>query len=655
MATGGDIIKEYVVSIRYNVDDSDLKKANKDGLGDLGLGKLKGAIGGFNGFLGGFLAGSLGGLTKWAEGVGGIFAGVAVVVDKTTKHFSDLYYLQQKLSGTFNGSIGSLMKVQELSQLSGLGPNGLTDQLQTVARQMRDLPKNTILNSIIGNTTDPLTALERAATYYNTNNGKMSAFVARKILDFTGLDPDTIRQLGQNLPQVLPFLNTYSKAMSSLGFSPDQLAQNSVNFQRNITLFDSIIELFVDDVVSKFLPTLNTSLVELIGWINAHSGEINKDIAALPGALETLFKWIHEAIQYLQPFAGDQSGVTPKGTSKPLAAANDVVETIFGILHSIWDPQFLGGKMTPWQQNNVQQNLNKGDAGSAWLLNNVWTPMANWLLERTHSPSVEIYEAKGLWKMFGEWLRGGASFKPYVQVAKGDGSTSTTDLVKSLGNQIQKQDNLPTPSGLPISKVQQDKNIAASMAYFQAKGLTFNQAAGVVGRLYAESGLNPNAFNPAGGGHGAVGIAQWRGDRQNGIGNTLQTQLDAVWSELHKPAYIAALNGILKAKTPYDSATAMENYEKASDPAFTNKAGIIANSIANALARHQGLNAGNNPVLHSPPGTSPVSANGNQIQFNPTSTIHIHGQAGPEIGAKVESSVYRAHAKLFRNFQTQVS
>lgn len=44
-------------------------------------------------------------------------------------------------------------------------------------------------------------------------------------------------------------------------------------------------------------------------------------------------------------------------------------------------------------------------------------------------------------------------------------------------------------------------------------GLTAQEAAAVVANWQAESGLKSNAFNPAGGGTGARGLAQWRGER----------------------------------------------------------------------------------------------------------------------------------------------
>ena len=39
------------------------------------------------------------------------------------------------------------------------------------------------------------------------------------------------------------------------------------------------------------------------------------------------------------------------------------------------------------------------------------------------------------------------------------------------------------------------------------------QTGGILDNLVSESGLNPAAYNPKGGGQGAQGIGQWRGDR----------------------------------------------------------------------------------------------------------------------------------------------
>ncbi len=105
--------------------------------------------------------------------------------------------------------------------------------------------------------------------------------------------------------------------------------------------------------------------------------------------------------------------------------------------------------------------------------------------------------------------------------------------------------------------------------YFISKGLSPEQAAGIIGNLQAESGknLNPSAYNPAGGGDGAKGIAQWRGDRQTRFQNrygkdllnaTLNEQLDYIMYEFNTTE-AESYNAIKKANSPAESARAFDS------------------------------------------------------------------------------------------------
>lgn len=84
--------------------------------------------------------------------------------------------------------------------------------------------------------------------------------------------------------------------------------------------------------------------------------------------------------------------------------------------------------------------------------------------------------------------------------------------------------NARNPNGLPASIDPEDiaanaarggsANAQALMSKLITQyGLTAQEAAAVVANWQAESGLKANAFNPAGGGTGARGLAQWRGER----------------------------------------------------------------------------------------------------------------------------------------------
>lgn len=102
--------------------------------------------------------------------------------------------------------------------------------------------------------------------------------------------------------------------------------------------------------------------------------------------------------------------------------------------------------------------------------------------------------------------------------------------------------------------------------FFMNKGLTENQARGILGNLLQESNGNPNAINKT---SGAYGIAQWLGDRKKNLfyrynnAPTLDQQLEYIWEELNlneKPA----LEKLLQTDTIAEATRAFANhYEKA--------------------------------------------------------------------------------------------
>lgn len=134
--------------------------------------------------------------------------------------------------------------------------------------------------------------------------------------------------------------------------------------------------------------------------------------------------------------------------------------------------------------------------------------------------------------------------------------------------------------------------------FIDTMGLTPAQSAGIVGNLIAESGptIDPAAFNPAGGGQGAQGIAQWRGARvrlfekkynKRILDSSLQEQLAFIKFELEDtstpqedgntgtyegPARLNVLGKIKATVTPRESATVWEaKYERAGGHALNRR------------------------------------------------------------------------------------
>lgn len=112
-------------------------------------------------------------------------------------------------------------------------------------------------------------------------------------------------------------------------------------------------------------------------------------------------------------------------------------------------------------------------------------------------------------------------------------------------------------------------NAARALQFFMNKGLTKQQAAGIVGNFMVESGMNASAVNPY---SGAYGIAQWLGGRKKALfkryGNkpSLDQQLAFVWDELNS-SHSNGLKMIRQSKNVSDAAAnAFGYYEFSAGP-----------------------------------------------------------------------------------------
>lgn len=159
-----------------------------------------------------------------------------------------------------------------------------------------------------------------------------------------------------------------------------------------------------------------------------------------------------------------------------------------------------------------------------------------------------------------------------IKKAVGAGVHSLRDIKSAYNSQIEGNSYA---CGGHLFKKGGNQNSSISLAqkamqYFVGKGLTQEQAAGLVGNLQRESGLNYQAINPNG---GAVGIAQWLGSRKKklfekyGKNPTFDDQLDYVWYELNT-THKNGLKKLKESKTVDDAAmNAFGYYEFSAGPA----------------------------------------------------------------------------------------
>ena len=120
-----------------------------------------------------------------------------------------------------------------------------------------------------------------------------------------------------------------------------------------------------------------------------------------------------------------------------------------------------------------------------------------------------------------------------------------------------------------FAKGGQMKKARQAVDYFVNKGLTKAQAAGLVGNLMRESGMNIGATNPN---SGAYGLSQWLGSRKTrlfrryGYHPTFEQQLDYIWDELNT-SHRRGLQMLRASKTVNDAArNAFGYYEFSAGP-----------------------------------------------------------------------------------------
>jgi hypothetical protein len=195
---------------------------------------------------------------------------------------------------------------------------------------------------------------------------------------------------------------------------------------------------------------------------------------------------------------------------------------------------------------------------------------------------------------------GGGAASPYGWGYKGLGGMGVTDMSSLFANNKKQSSTNNSGNGgqgasSPGGGTGSDSggpnlngsgNVQQAYNYLLGKGLSDFQAAGVVGNLAQESGVNPNS-NQSGGGPGR-GIAQWTvNERWQGVlalakqrnkpPTDLGVQLDFLWSEFQGQGLSQ-----VKAATDVSGATQAfeQSFERAGTPAMQNRINFAKNVLS---------------------------------------------------------------------------
>lgn len=192
-----------------------------------------------------------------------------------------------------------------------------------------------------------------------------------------------------------------------------------------------------------------------------------------------------------------------------------------------------------------------------------------------------------------------------------------------LGRLFTPSGNAPTPS---LSSDPQDQvaRTEEARSYFSSRGYTSAEVAGILANIRGESSFDPNAYNPAGGGEGAQGIGQWRGDRirqframfgRDPRGAPFADQLRFMDWELNNTERRA--RGVLRTtQTPEAAAEAMTRYYSRPEPEQVDVIAAQRAGYARAYANQQTMPAPPVPAPVAPGAATPGASGRVEVDIN---------------------------------------
>ena len=199
-------------------------------------------------------------------------------------------------------------------------------------------------------------------------------------------------------------------------------------------------------------------------------------------------------------------------------------------------------------------------------------------------------------------------------------SSGPTSSIGNTGGRPYQQDARPVSGNAATQE---------AMQFFQSKGWTKEQAAGIVGNLQTESGnFAPDVISGRRKGDGgkAVGVAQWHPPRQANFqrimgkpveGSSLQEQLEFVNWELNNTEKRAG-NILRTMSDAAQAAEAVDKFYERSSGAHRNQRIANARALVGGQTSTQTPSSGSSPTATSSGASSPTASSTNGSSSSPT-------------------------------------
>ncbi|URF02789.1 phage tail tip lysozyme [Cupriavidus campinensis] len=552
-------------------------KQSLGGLGrELGLNKVNQSLGS----VAKSARGAVSGVTALVPALGAItgaatIAGIAALANNWGKLGAEI----DKTSSILGVSTKELQQYQAAAKLAGLSAEDMNGSLKSLGDTLEDAAYNRNSQALIlmNQLGISLTRTKTGAVDATRALRQVAEAIARQ-----GGNVQAQRLIARTfgVEQLLPMLQKgaagieqYVAQARALGsVMGDEQIQAAKDYAQNVAKLDLAIDGLKASIGNALIPVLSPLLAQLSEWVTK-----NRDLIAtkVGDFVKGIADWVKsvdwgKVARSVGSFVDALGGV--KGVAIALAAIT-FAGPIAGVISLIGQVTKLAALLTPLAAN----------------------PIVLGILGITYS--------KGLNKGEDEELARRRGMAPSIDVG-------------------------------PVPGVQSGNGGATDpVAFFQSRGWSKEQAAGIVANLQAESGLRPDAVGDSG---KAYGVAQWHPDRQRNFRNwsgkdirssTLEDQLAFVHHELTAGLERAAGDRLKQAKSAGEAGEVVSRY-------YERPADADGEASRRALAANQ--LSGGAPM-------APVYASGGS-GARPQGNAAAGSAAGGAVGGKVLVEVVLAGA-----------
>jgi GH24 family phage-related lysozyme (muramidase) len=324
MATGSDVLKEFVVALGFKVDDRSLRNAG-DAIGKLfrdmtaeaeeGSGMIEAAFGGITVAAGVLAAG----VTAAVGAMVGGFVLLEKAVGRVATGLAHMYYQAQRAGS----SVGSLRAVESAAQKIGFREG---EGAATVEAFGTSVAVNPGLKGLLrslgvnpeGDSADVLSSLLQRLQ-------KMPTFLAEQYAGKFGVGQGQYLQYRANLPQYLAEIPKFKATEKASGFDAQKAAEDAVRYERalvdlnnqlsrlggilavllmpHLTRFNAWLSKFLETVqssglVAHLVDRLNEAVTKLVTVLSAHGEGIFAGLIAGFGLLDSALTSIGKTVDW---------------------------------------------------------------------------------------------------------------------------------------------------------------------------------------------------------------------------------------------------------------------------------------------------------------------------------------------------------------------